>query len=105
VRTIVPIRTISELTQLGIVDPAKAGLARKRDSLINYMFMPAAPEVGISEDSLALLYMPITLHHDMVVDNRRAQLTYEAAAQLQKKLTWFASSMLVDRAEFDPAMD
>jgi hypothetical protein len=104
VRTLVPLRPVAELTQLGILDVSKHRLAEMRDSLINYMYVPAAPTLGLAE-SLALLYMPVTLHHDMIAEMRVAQLTYDAAAQLQKKLTWFASSLLVDRADFDPPMD
>lgn len=104
VRTLVPLRTVTELEQAGILDPAKRGLAERRDSLINYMWIPGDSALGI-EDSLALLYMPATLHHDMIAENRLAQLTYEAAQQLQKKLAWYATSMLLDRADFDPPMD
>jgi len=104
VRTLVPLRPITELEELGILDQARLRLAEKRDSLINYMFLPGAPELGI-EESLALLYMPVTVHHEMIEANRVTQLTAEAAAQLQKKLTWFASSILLARADFDPPLD
>jgi hypothetical protein len=49
--------------------------------------------------------MPVTLHHEMVVANRVSQLTQDAACQLQKKLVWFSSSLLLERREFDPPMD
>jgi hypothetical protein len=104
VRTLVPLRPVAELIELAILDKSKQGLADARDSLINYTYVPAAPALELPE-SLALLYMPVTLHHDMIVDSRITQLTYDAASQLQKKLTWFASSLLVDRADFDPPMD
>lgn len=104
VRTLVPLRTVTELEQAGILDPAKRGLAERRDSLINYMWIPGDSALGI-EDSLALLYMPVTLHHDMIAENRLVQMTYEAAQQLQKKLAWYATSMLLDRADFDPPME
>ena len=41
VRTLVPLRPIRELLDLQILDPAKHRLADKRDSLINYMFIPS----------------------------------------------------------------
>lgn len=104
VRTLVPLRPVVELLDIGILDAAKRGLAEKRDSLINYMWIPADEDFGL-EESLALLYMPVTLHHDMVVENRIAQLTFDAAAQLQKKLAWHATSILLDRADFQPPMD
>jgi len=104
VRTLVPLRSVAELEELGILDQSRLRLAEKRDSLINYMYLPGSPELGIVE-SLALLYMPVTVHHEMIEANRVTQLTAEAAAQLQKKLTWFASSVLLNRDDFDPPLD
>lgn len=104
VRTLVPLRPVDELIDLGILDNAKVGLAKSKDSLINYMWLPADDEIGLP-DSLALLYMPVTVHPDLIDSNRIAQLTREAAQQLQLKLVWHASSVLLERREFDPAMD
>jgi hypothetical protein len=104
VRTLVPLRPVEELRDLQIIDSAKLRLAEKRDSLINYMYIPGSTESGIAE-SFALLYMPVTLHHKMIEDLRVTQLTYDAAAQLQKKLVWHASSVLLQREDFDPPMD
>ncbi|MBS1842862.1 MAG: hypothetical protein JST53_00455 [Actinobacteria bacterium] len=104
VRTLVPLRPVQELTELGVLDPARLRLAEKRDALINYMFVPGSSDLGI-EDSFALLYMPVTLHHKMIDEQRVTQLTYDAASQLQKKLTWHASSVLLQRDDFDPPMD
>jgi hypothetical protein len=89
---------------VGILDKARLGLARSRDSLINYMYFPPDLDLGLAE-SMALLYMPVTLHHDMIVDQRIAQLTRDAAQQLQKKLVWHSSSMLLSRSEFEPPLD
>jgi hypothetical protein len=104
VRTLVPLRPVAELIGLGILDVSKQHLAEARDSLINYMYVPSDLGLGLPE-SLALLYMPVTLHHEMISEARVTQLTYDAASQLQKKLTWFASSLLADRADFNPPMD
>lgn len=104
VRTLVPIRPVSELIAMGILDDAKRGLAERRDSLINYMWLPADAHFGF-EESLALLYMPVTLHHDMIVDQRISQLTREATSQLQKKLAWHTTSVLLSRSDFDPPLD
>lgn len=104
VRTLVPLRSVTELEESGVLDAAKRGLAEGRDSLISYMWIPGDPSVGIN-DSLALLYMPVTVHHEMIVDNRVTQLTYDATSQLQKKLAWYATSVVLDRADFDPPMD
>jgi hypothetical protein len=104
VRSLVPLRPVDELVDRGILDKAKTSLAQKRESLINYMYMPADRDLGIVE-SVALLYMPVTLHHEMIVEQRIAQLTLEAARQLQKKLVWHASSVLLNRGDFEPPLD
>jgi hypothetical protein len=104
VRTLVPLRPVAELLEIGVLDNAKCRIAEKRDSLINYMWIPGNPEL-VLQDSLALLYMPVTLHHDMIASNRISQLTYDAACQLQKKLAWHATSVLLNRTEFDPPMN
>lgn len=104
VRTLVPVRPLAELHELGIIDQAKHRLAEKRDSLINYMYLPADPDLALPE-SVALLYMPVTLHHEMIVGNRLTQLTEGAAQQLQKKLIWHSSSVLLDRSDFKPPLD
>lgn len=104
VRTLLPLRTVRELEDIGPLDAAKRGLAESRDSLISYMWIPGDRSVGV-DDSLALLYMPVTVHHEMIAGNRMTQLTYEATSQLQKKLAWYATSVLLDRADFDPPMD
>jgi hypothetical protein len=90
--------------EIGVLDASKLRLSEKRDSLINYMYLPPEPSLDL-EESLALLYMPVTLHHQMIESNRISQLTYDAASQLQKKLTWHASSVLLQRQDFDPPMD
>jgi hypothetical protein len=104
VRTLVPLRPVTELTDMGILDRSKRNIAEKRDSLINYMWIPDNDTLGIPE-SLALLYMPVTLHHEMLDGLRVTQLAHDATCQLQKKLAWHATSVLLDRAEFDPPMD
>jgi len=104
VRTLVPLRSVDELEEVGVLDAAKRGLAERRDSLINYMWIPGDRSIGI-EDSLALLYMPVTLHSEMIAGTRLTQLTYDGASQLQKKLAWFATSVLLDHADLDPPMD
>lgn len=104
VRTLVPLRPVAELVEAGVLDDAKRGLAERRDSLINYMWIPGDAALGI-DDSLALLYMPVTLHHEMIIGSRATQLTYDATSQLQKKLAWHGTSVLLDRADFDPPMD
>ena len=104
VRSLVPLRPFEELVRAGLLDDSKAGLARKRDGLINYMYLPASEELGLPE-TLALLYMPVTLHHEFLEGQRVTQLTVEGARQLQSKLVWFASSLKLDRPTFEPPLD
>lgn len=104
VRTLVPLRGVGELEEAGVLDQARLRLAERRDSLINYMYLPVDAELGI-EECLALLYMPVTIHHEMIEGNRISQLNGEATAQLQMKLTWYSSSVLLTRGDFDPPLD
>lgn len=104
VRCLVPLRPVAELIDLEVLDEAKVRLAAGRDALINYMYLPADRDLGLVE-SLALLYMPVTLHHDMIAHSRVTQLTLAGAKQLQKKLVWHGSSVLLDHSDFEPPMD
>jgi hypothetical protein len=104
VRTLVPILPLQWLLQKGYVDDAKVGLARKYDHLINYMYLPPHEKSGLPE-SLALLYMPVTMHHDLIDGQRSTQLAVEAARQLHRKLVWFETSWLEPRSTFEPALD
>jgi hypothetical protein len=57
-------------------------------------------------ESVALLYMPVTLHHAFLEGQRVSQLAYRGAQQLQRKLVWFFSGWLEhDLDVFDPPMD
>jgi hypothetical protein len=103
-RTLAPLMPLALLIEQRYVPEQNADLARRFDSLKNYMYIPASASLDILE-SLALLYMPITLHHDIVVDQRITQLTFAASQQLQSKLTLFFSDLQVDVSNFDPAMD
>ena len=104
VRSLVPLRPFEEFVGAGLLDDSRAGLARKRDGLINYMYLPASEELGLPE-TLALLYMPVTLHHEFLEGQRVTQLAVEGARQLQSKLVWYASSLKLDRATFEPPLD
>jgi hypothetical protein len=104
VRSLAVIRPLSDLVQAGLLDDSKVGLLRSYDSLINYMYLPAFPEQDFPE-SVAMLYMPVTLHHDMIPSQRIAQLTLAGAQQLQRKLTHFCSGFRVARENFQPPMD
>jgi hypothetical protein len=105
VRTLVPLVPLDEgLRQALKIDDSKYGMLKKYDELLAYMYLPAAAGLGVPE-SLAFLYMPITLHHDMVVDQRVTQLAAEGARQLHRKLVWFISGIRQFRAAFTPPLD
>jgi hypothetical protein len=109
VRTLVPVLPLAHLVQRGVVkEPALADI-RRFDHLINYMYLPPL-EVDELEfampESVALLYMPVTLHHAFLEGQRVSQLAYRGAQQLQRKLVWFYSGWLVDDLDvFEPPMD
>ena len=57
-------------------------------------------------ESMALLYMPVTLHHAFLEGQRVSQLAYRGAQHLQRKLVWFYSGWLEDDLDlFEPPMD
>lgn len=109
VRTLVPVVPLAELVERGVLKETALSDLRRFDHLINYMYLPALAiedlEFSIPE-SVAFLYMPVTLHHGFLEDNRVSQLAYRGAQQLQRKLVWFYSGWLEDDLDlFDPPMD
>jgi hypothetical protein len=109
VRTLVPVIPLTELVDRGIVKQTALADLRRFDHLINYMYLPPIDvdelEFSIPE-SVALLYMPVTLHHAFLEGQRVSQLAYRGAQQLQRKLVWFYSGWLDDDLDvFDPPMD
>lgn len=109
VRTLVPVIPLAELVERGVVKETALPDVRRFDHLINYMYLPPL-EVDELEfampESVALLYMPVTLHHAFLEGQRVSQLAYRGAQQLQRKLVWFYSGWLEDDLDvFDPPMD
>jgi len=109
VRTLVPVLPLDDLVGRGAIKEAARGDLRRFDHLINYMYLPSldVDELEFSmHESVALLYMPVTLHHAFLEGQRVSQLAYRGAQQLQRKLVWFYSGWLEDDLElFDPPMD
>ena len=103
VRVLAVMRPVDELLQRGILTADRSGLLRKYDGLINYMYLPEYADEF--PESVALLYMTVILHHDIIEGQRITQLAYAGAQQLQRKLVAFASGLLFDRSEFKPPMD
>jgi hypothetical protein len=109
VRTLVPVLPLAQLGERGVVKETALDDLRRFDHLINYMYLPPldVAELGFSmPESVALLYMPVTLHHAFLEGQRVSQLAYRGAQQLQRKLVWFYSGWLEDDLDvFDPPMD
>lgn len=109
VRTLAPVIPLQDLVDRGLITETALSDLRRFDHLINYMFLPPLEieELDCSmPESVALLYMPVTLHHAFLEGNRLSQLAYRGAQQLQRKLVWFYSGWLEeDLNAFDPPMD
>lgn len=109
VRTLVPVAPLEDLVERGVLKETALADLRRFDHLINYMYLPpldlAEIEFSMSE-SVALLYMPVTLHHAFLEGQRVSQLAYRGAQQLQRKLVWFYSGWLEEDLDvFEPPMD
>jgi hypothetical protein len=109
VRTLVPVISLSHLVERGIAKETALVDLRRFDHLINYMYLPPVEVEDLEfsmPESVALLYMPVTLHHAFLEGQRVSQLAYRGAQQLQRKLVWFYSGWLADDLDsFDPPMD
>jgi hypothetical protein len=64
----------------------------RADRLVNYFYLPATEQWA---ESAALLYLPITVHHDVIGQDRVAQLTGTAYWHLRVKLMVFVGGLLV----------
>jgi hypothetical protein len=104
IRTLVVVRPLADVVELGFLSAGQADDVRRRDRFGNYMYLPATADEELAE-SVALLYYPVTLHHDFLEGNRITQLAYEGARQLQRKLGVFYAGFEVDRSELEPPMD
>lgn len=97
-RIMVPIRPVADLLSQGAVTEKNVGMLRV-DRLLNYLYLPAT---DTWPESAALLYMPITMHHDVIANDRRAQLTGTAFWHLRIKLMAFYGGYLIHPDEFGP---
>ena len=98
-RTLLPIRPVNTLLEAGAITDYNLGHLRS-DRLRNYFYIPPGPRWP---ESAALLYMPITMHHDVIADTRVAQLTGDAYWHLRVKLMVFVGGFLLDPSELGPA--
>lgn len=88
VRVLAVVRSVQELIDRGLLTNDRLGLLRKYDGLINYMYLPESAGLELSE-SVALLYMTVILHHDMIAGQRVTQLTYEVRSNCNAN--WYCS--------------
>lgn len=98
-RTLVPVRPVESLVEQSVISEANLGNLRS-DRLRNYLYLPAGP---VWPESAALLYMPITMHHDVIAEARLAQLTGNAYWHLRVKLMVFIGGFLLDPSELGEA--
>lgn len=94
-RTLVPIRPVDELVDAGAIPEHNLGNLRA-DRLANYLYLPTVSDMP---ESAALLYLPITVHHDVIAQDRFVQLTGAAFWHLRLKLMAFVGGFLLDPSE------
>lgn len=103
-RILIPIRPLDQLVEAGAIPSDNVGLFRA-DRLANYLYLPEGPEGPEGPgwpESAGLLYLPITIHHDVIAQDRAAQLTGSAFWQLRYKLMAFIGGFKVHPDEFGP---
>jgi hypothetical protein len=103
-RALVPVVALDRLVNEGSIKASALPQLRQYDNLINYMYLPASESCEIVE-SVALLWLPMTIHHAQIDGLRVAQLGEPAAQQLQRKLQWFFTGLVDPRSEFEPQLD
>jgi hypothetical protein len=109
VRTLLPLIPLAELVDRGVVKETALPDLRRFDHLINYMYLLALEIEDLEfsmPEGVALLYMPVTLHHAFLEGQRVSQLAFRGAQQLQRQLVWFYSGWLEEDLDvFEPPMD
>ena len=100
VRALAPVIPLAELVERGVVKAGSVDDLRARDHLVNYFYLPPIEDQGLVE-SLALIYAPVTIHHDYLEDRRVAQLSEEAAVHLKYKLCAMNSGELFSHENFE----
>ena len=98
-RILAPIRPVAELQEQDVINDENIGHLRS-DRLRNYLYLPPRQN---APESVALLYLPITVHHDVIAGSRTAQLTGRAFWHLRVKLMAFFGGFLLDPSELGEA--
>ena len=94
-RILVPVRSVDELLAAGAISEENLGHLRA-DRLRNYLYLPPFGDVP---EGAGLLYMPLTVHRDVIAQDRIAQLTGVAFWHLRVKLMAFSGGFLLDPSE------
>ncbi len=97
-RTLVPIRPLEQLVKAEAIAERNLGHARS-DRLPNYLYLPEGPDWP---ESMVLLYLPITVHHDVIAQDRAVQLSGSAFWHLRYKLMAYIGGFKVHPDEFGP---
>jgi len=96
-RTLAPIRPVDELLADKVISESSLGHLRG-DRKRGFMYLPSSAELGWRE-SAALLYLPITIHHTVIAQDRVAQLTGSAFWHLRVLLMALWGGLAVDSTE------
>ena len=98
-RILIPIRPVEELLEVGRGVTQENVALLRLDRLVNFLYLPAGEH---GEESAGLLYMPVTMHHDVIAGSRVSQLTGSAFWHLRVKLMAFYGRFLLDPSELGP---
>lgn len=101
-RALVPVRPLSELIEGGVLDPERHLGPMRADRLRAYFYLPENSSFGLTEESAALLYQPLSFHHDVIKDLRTAQLTGEAYWQLRRSLAFYVAGIRLNPDDLGP---
>jgi hypothetical protein len=101
-RALVPVRPLSELIERGALDPERHLDPMRADRMRPYFYLPENSSFGLAEESAALLYQPLSFHHDVVKDLRTAQLTGEGYWQLRRSLAFYAAGVRLNPDDLGP---
>jgi len=100
VRVLAPVQPLALVVEEGAIKAEAVAGIRRYDNSANYFYVPSLPEAQLPE-SVALLYMPITIHHDYLVERRVAQLSRAAAIHLKRQLASHFGGELFGHEDFD----
>lgn len=101
-RILIPIRPVEELLAAGRGVTEENLALLRLDRLVNFLYLPAGEH---GKESAGLLYMPVTMHHEVIAESRVSQLTGSAFWHLRVKLMAFYGRFLLDPSELGPVPD